>query len=281
LGILALCLVIPIIGHQYAVRIENWGARGAKFATQYFQHNLSVNGLFYWKNLRFPAIFTLFAVIGLIWKSKWKERIIVFLWFVLFWGIFLFFYAGSYSYGVDVRYSLLSYVPLILLSGFGISNVQTLINKWTKKEIIAPILTAIIILSFLPFMPLIRAETEESWPCREDYKYAKEFADLLPVDSILLTHNPNMFLVWGKNAIQTSIATTEFNYVNNTLFNRHTGGVYFHWNYWCTVPNDLQNSFCNNVLNRFDYEIIRDYKVRHYRFALYKLYQKQTDKTSK
>lgn len=275
LGMLALCLVIPIIGHQYAVKMENWGASGAKFASNYFQHNLSVNGLFYWKNIRFPAIFSLFAAIGLIWKARWKEKSIALLWFVLFWGIFLFFYAGSYNYGVDVRYSLLSYVPLILLAGFGLYKLQTLLKNRTEKAFVAPVMTVVILLSFISFMPLIRAETEESWPCREDYKYAKEFAELLPDDSIVLTHNPNMFLIWGKNAIQTSIASTEFNYVNNSLFNRHTGGVYFHWNYWCTVPNNLQNSFCNNVLNQFDYEIVRDYQVRDYRFALYRLYRKQ------
>ncbi len=41
------------------------------------------------------------------------------LWFVLFWGIFLFFYAGSYRYGADVRFALLSFMPLAVLAGIG------------------------------------------------------------------------------------------------------------------------------------------------------------------
>ena len=39
--------------------------------------------------------------------------------FLLFFGIALLFYAGSYNYGADVRYSLMTYPPLAILGGLG------------------------------------------------------------------------------------------------------------------------------------------------------------------
>ncbi len=46
------------------------------------------------------------------------------LWFVMFWGIFLFFYAGSYKYGADVRFALLTFMPLAVLAGMGADRLR-------------------------------------------------------------------------------------------------------------------------------------------------------------
>ncbi|MFX0141501.1 MAG: glycosyltransferase family 39 protein, partial [Candidatus Hodarchaeota archaeon] len=270
-GILIICLLIPLIGHHYAVRMENWGSFGDKFSFSYFKNNFIANASFYFKNIRFPVIYSLLALFGLLSKTKCKEISILVLWFLLFWGIFLFFYAGSYNYGVDVRFSLLSYVPFVLLSGYGLYRIQILLNKWTKNIYISFILVAVLALSFLPFMSMLRAETQEAWAARKDHKYAKEFAELLPENSIILTHNPNMFLVWGKNAAQTSIANNETTYVNNVLFQRYSGGMFFHWNYWCNVPDSLQNSFCEQILQSYDCKLIKEKTEKQYRYAIYQL----------
>ena len=46
------------------------------------------------------------------------------LWFLMFWGIFLFFYAGSYKYGADVRFALVSFMPLAVLAGLGADRLR-------------------------------------------------------------------------------------------------------------------------------------------------------------
>ncbi len=101
--------------------------------------------------------------------------------------------------------------------------------------------------------------------------YAKEFAGLLPENSIVLTHNPNMFHLWGKNAAQISLATDEKSYVNQILFHQYKDGVYLHWNYWCNAADSLQKSFCENVLNDYEYELIKEYQENDYNYALYRL----------
>ena len=55
------------------------------------------------------------------------------LWFVMFWGIFLFFYAGSYKYGADVRFALVSFMPLAVLAGMGADRLQAVITRLTYR----------------------------------------------------------------------------------------------------------------------------------------------------
>jgi 4-amino-4-deoxy-L-arabinose transferase-like glycosyltransferase len=115
-ALLFLVLALPHFIHLYAVKGEAWGAPGgAKFAAAYFAENLNVNALFYFKNERFPVLFTFLFLVGLlvpqlkdtrsdrkrkmrIESFPWKEKCILFSWFMAFWGILLFFYAGSYNF---------------------------------------------------------------------------------------------------------------------------------------------------------------------------------------
>ena len=55
------------------------------------------------------------------------------LWFVMFWGIFLFFYAGRYKYGADVRFALVSFMPLAVLAGMGADRLQAVITRLTYR----------------------------------------------------------------------------------------------------------------------------------------------------
>jgi hypothetical protein len=165
-----------------------------------------------------------------------------------------------------------SYVPLAILGGLGVYQLQALLkNRLSLKSYLNPIFGIIIIISFLKFLPQVRAETQEAWGARADHLYAKEFATLLPENSIVLTHNPNMFHLWGKNAAQISLATDEKSYVNQILFYQYKEGVYLHWNFWCNADDSLQNSFCDNILNDYKYDLIKEYKENDYRYALYRL----------
>ena len=49
--------------------------------------------------------------------------------FLLFFGIALLFYAGSYDYGADVRYSLATYPPLAILGGLGMARLV----RWIER----------------------------------------------------------------------------------------------------------------------------------------------------
>lgn len=271
-------LIIPHLVHLYAVRNIGWGTSGPKFSLDFMEGNLKVNTLFYLKNLRFPLLYTVFFILGVLLRGDKQEglrktfcvyeKAVVLIWFMLFWGIFILFYAGSYDYGADVRFSLLSSMPLALLAGNGAFSITRIFNR--QFSYMAYIIAAAIIFSFLPFLPFVRAITQEAWGARADHHFAREMAHVLPQDSIVLTHNPNMFLLWGKNAAQTSLATEQTSYFKR-FFYRYPGGIYFHYNFWCNVPDKLQNSFCKNILERYDCTLIKSFKEKEYTYELYKV----------
>ena len=278
-GLLFLVLSSAFVVHLFVTSGYSWGTTESKFSLDYFINNLSVNSLFYLDNRKFPILYTLLLLIGLFSRSYIKEKTILLVWFLCFWGVFLFFYAGSYEYGADVRYSLVSYVPLAILGGLGGYRLQSLTSKSRLlKFYINPILTTLIIISFLKFLPQVRAETQEAWGARTDHLYAKKFAEHLTENSIVLTHNPGLFQLWGKNAAQISLATYQTSYVNQVLFNQYKEGVYLHWNYWCNADDSVQNSFCENALNNYDHELVEEHKKNDYAYILYRLKIKKEGK---
>jgi hypothetical protein len=272
-----------------------------------FQNNLKVNTLFYVRNMRFPAVFTALFLLGIflapfkqgmsdkkggaalpIFKRtllmilcgcrsfmksvtyQGKEKLVLFVWLLLFWGIFILFYAGSYNYGADVRFSLLSAVPIALLAGNGASLLALKVKQRLNIHRIDYIIASVIIAFFISFLPFIRAITQEAWAARADHRFARQMAEALPQDSVVLTHNPNMFLLWGKSAAQASLVTEQREYFRSFFF-KYKGGIYFHYNFWCNVNDPQQNSFCTNILKRFNCTPVMSFKEKNYKFVLYKV----------
>lgn len=276
-------LIIPHLVHLYSVKDSSWGSSGPKFSVSYFKENARVNTLFYLSNIRFPVLFTVLFFLGIVLKTGREDgthrrfhpgvKAVILTWFLLFWGIFIFFYAGSYNYGADVRFSLLSAIPLALLAGCGAASLEYGLRQRLRFNQVHCVITVVIAFSFLPFFPFIRAITQEAWGARADHRFAREMARALPDDSVVLTHNPNMFLLWGKNAAQASLATEQQSSFNR-FFYRYRGGVYFHYNFWCNVPDKLQNSFCTNILERYDCTPVLSFKEQNYTFELYKVEKK-------
>jgi 4-amino-4-deoxy-L-arabinose transferase-like glycosyltransferase len=273
--------------HLFAVKNEGWGTSDSKFALKYFYDNFCVNFLFYIKNKRFPVLFSIFFLSGICFampKRKQsnpgkkgqiinffvKEKMIILLWFSCFWGIFLFFYAGSYNYGADVRFSLVSYMPFAIMSGYGASCLSEWILKRYDFKSVDLCLCLLICFCFVSFLPYIRAEKQEAWGARADHKYAEVMAANIPSHSIILTHNPTMFLLFKKNAVQGSIALHEKEYLKE-LARQYIGGVYFHFNFWCNVDDPSQQSFCKTILSTYKNTQLMTFREQNYKYALYKL----------
>jgi branched-subunit amino acid transport protein len=267
----ALCvlMLVPEIAHVAAVRNQDWGASGRPFSLAYLANNLVTNGRFYLADHRFPPALTLLVFAGVS-RSRWT--LVMGIWLLLFWGVFLFFYAGSYDYGADVRYSLMSYAPLAVLAGIGASRIAAAAQraspalKWPGA-----LIGGLLLLQSTLYFPWVRTVGEEAWAARADVAFARMVARDLPANAIVLTHNPSMFHVWGISAAQLSIAAQEPDYIRNELARRHAGGVYLHWNFWCNVPNPVQVRFCHDALAHFRGDVIREHRERDFRFAFYRL----------
>ena len=244
--------------HLVAVSGESWGTSGSRLGWTFARANLPVNFWFYFGDGRFPILFSAAALVGLITPGFRREKALLGVFFLTFWAVFVSFYAGSYNYGADVRYSLLSSLPLAVLAGSGASWVAGMAAlRWPQARVTL-VTPAIILVQFLWYVPLVRATGEEAWGARADVAFAKESAASLPRNAVVLTHNPAMFHVWGINAAQMSSAATDGPYVGSQLFSRYAGGVFLHWNFWCNVADPTQVAFCQSVLEGFGHELIAE-----------------------
>jgi hypothetical protein len=262
-------LVAVHVAHLAAVRDIGWGTTDARFSMAYVASNVRVNGWFYVYDERFPFAITALALCGLVGRGLPVARLAMTAYFLVFFVVDLLFYAGSYNYGADVRYSLLTYPPLAVLGGLGLSRLVTLLSA--RAPIAAGgLAVAALIFHFLWYAPSVRAMPEEAWAARADLRFAHEFAPQLPADSYVLTHNPGMFHVWGVNAGQMSQAAGNPAFAR-FLAGRFRGGVYVHWNFWCNVQDAVQPEFCRQALALGPSEMVKEHRERDQRFAFYRL----------
>jgi hypothetical protein len=278
IGAMAAALLAVHIAHLIAVRNEGWGSSGPKFSMAYVSANLAVNGWFYLADARFPSAYGILAVMAL-WRPS-RGVLVAALYFLLFWGVFLVFYAGSFNYGADDRFSLMTFVPLAVMAGISISRLCEALDRsgWLGRPS-RTVVTAALVVQFLWYMPFVRTVGEEAWGARADVEFARSAAKQLPPNSFVLTHNPGMFHLLGISAGQASIAANESEYAERVLAPRYAGGVYFHWNFWCNVTDPVQQAFCTSVLQRFPHTLVHEARERDYRYALYRLDVRRGDTT--
>ena len=270
IALLVVILLMVHIGHLFAVKNEGWGTTDARLSLQYLPNNLQVNGWFYFGDGRFPFVVTLLAIVGLAGRHHRLERMTIGLWFAAFFGIFLLFYAGSYNYGADVRYSVMTYPPAAILAGLGAARI----GGWLERQTFAvsghTAVAGALLFQFLWYVPLVRDTTEEAWAARADVQFAKSMVGQLRGTAYVLTHNPGMFHVWGVNAGQLSHALADPGRVD-FLLGRYSGGVFLHWNFWCNVLDPIQQAVCRRALAAKPVETAAEYVERDQRYAMYRV----------
>lgn len=278
---LAALLLGPFIAHMAAVGDDSWGAYGPRMSLSHVWPNLTANGPFHFADERFPAGFTLLAVLGATTARRKGIAAVVVCHFLAFFGIFLFFYAGSYDYGADVRYSLTTYPAVAILSGLGASTAaascSTAFHLSPTRARAA--VCAVILLTFSRHLPHVRAVGEEAWGSRTDVEFAHTIASTVPGDGYLFSHNPNMFHVLGTSSAQTGVAVDRPGYVAG-LLERYRGGVYFHWGFWCNTQDEVQRDLCRQVTEIYDLEVIAERRHWYQHYLLYRVTGVRDDRAS-
>ena len=186
-GLLFLVFVAVHAGHMVAVRNEDWGTTQAGMSLAFVADNLRVNGWFYLADARFPMTYTLLAIRGLSGRSTEAGRMAVAFYFLMFFGIALLFYAGSYDYGADIRYSLGTYPPIAILGGLGLARLARWVEGLKPGLPALQALTAAVAFQFLWYSPVVRSKTDGAWAARADVELsavarARPSRELLRVD---------------------------------------------------------------------------------------------------
>jgi len=269
-GLLFLALTALHFGHVVAVRNEGWGTSQERLALSYAVQNLHVNGWFFVRDARFPAVLTLLALVGCGVRRVPPGRITVAVYFLLFFVVTLFFYAGSYDYGADVRYSLMTNPPVAIFAGLGAAWLLRHVERRPLRIAVCVVLAAAAVARYVVVsVPVVRGIADSAWAARADVDFAKSFVPRLPKDAYVLSHNPGMFQVWGVNAGQMSLATNP-RFLDD-LAVRFGGGVYLHWNYWCNTQDPVHRALCAKVRDLRPVALAGDFRADDQHFAFYRM----------
>jgi len=259
--------------HLLTVSAEAWGAKGAKFDFYYLFENLLVNFPFYFNNQSFPALFSILALLALCCAPNFRSKMPLAIWFLCGWGVFLFFYAGRYNYGADVRFSLISYVPLVLLSALGASHISSLNFGRTYEKVATPLIVLVILLFSLKFWPLVKSVGGEGGQARCDVEFSARMLDAIGPDALVISHVPSMWLLRGKNAIQSSIALYKEVEKREELLIQYPGGLYFHYGYWCNSSIEAQSRLCQRLLASSRTSLVDEEECGGFAIRLYHLHK--------
>jgi len=263
LFILFFMFITPYLIHiEYADKTDTWGADGKKFGFEYAQKNIPENFWFWvhgYPTIEHPILFTIFALIGAVFclKKELKKFVVLSSWFLIFFLIYGFFYAGSVRYGVDVRYALNGYPSFILFAGYGIYALSKFfIKKRVNVHIFDIILVAVILSSFIYFyLPSVSTpadKIQDAYGARHYHEFALENAKKLDENCYILSHVPSMYLLIDKASLQTWNGQNEQRM--KELFNK-TDCVIFDDGYWCTIP-PYQESVCKQMFDKYTLKII-------------------------
>jgi hypothetical protein len=214
---------------------DDWGAMGKnKFGPEYLVKNACDNLSFFVQNREFPLVFSLFALAGFMGEMrKWREKSFIIFWVVILSLPFLFFYAGSFKYGVDVRFSLFILPPVGILCALGMSMARKSLSRLFLTEHLGSYLALFIAIVFLPHIPFIRTVHEEAWSARFDHDFIVREAQKLPLDAIVFSHCPYVIVTAGRGALHDHFGSNSERV--EEVFSL-TENVYFYRDYWCYDP---------------------------------------------
>lgn len=248
-------LIIPHLLHTNIYREHSWdNQQGEKFEIKYIGENIDDNSFFFFENTRFPVVFTILSIIGLLFGRMWKKKTLLAIWFIIFFGIYLLFYAGSFNYNIDVRYSLTLYIQLAILGGCGAYVLMGLIKRITKKRSIAFLLMfLVIIFAFIPFynnIMLYKEQDSYSDALRPADVFFRQRLSEIEEDSWVFTELQHIAIVNGRKALKPFYA--EDAEVVSKIF-RETDNVYF-FSYSGKDPFGLIFDFMDSNFNLVECE---------------------------
>jgi len=170
---------------------------------------------------------------------------------------------------------MLSLAPVCLLSGRGFERLSTTLDRLVTSTYASALLALLLVVSLASFSSFIHSKGPKSIRARLTVDYAREYARLVPPGSLILTHNPNMFLLWNKNAAQLHFARSRPDFLSEEHRKRYAGGIYFFCGYWCNAPSKNQQKPSEFIRERYQVETVAEEVVESYTFGLYRIGEKK------
>lgn len=304
LVLLLVILITPAIIHLKKSSSDTWGTSGKKFSLEYVGNNGRDNAKFFFENTRFPAMFTILAVIGLAYSIRNHKKELLFLsaWFFLFFGMYALFYAGSFNYGTDVRFSLILYPSVAIFAAIGLWLIERILSKINfsfnavrfyflklimKKEHFSlekpeksqlgiwparGIIIILILISMVPFYDYISIYGEEAWDAKAVHDFAVQVSERIKQQNCyVFSHTSSMFLVNGVNSLQTHLQTNKV--IVNDIFKK-ADCILFYEDYWCVNVKEYREGICKRMHDNFKLTVYLRHEERNKNFTFYTVERK-------
>ena len=260
---LATALATPTLIHLWSVRTENWGASdGRRFALDFVAKNLQSNGGYFIDSKWFPLAGTVLAVAGALWLLGRNRTAGVALgtWFAFSWGIFVLFYAGGYYYGASSRYGVVSCAPFAIFMGIGLAALFGILRR---RPILLYGAAACGLVNWVAAMHYVPTLSREAVEAQADVDFVAKVAPMLPSGSIVLTPDPCIWMLQGKNASQIFTLDLMVHQAMRELARQYPGGVYLHWSFWHNAEPNLAREAARLIVETNAIELARAQSFAH------------------
>ncbi|MFQ5493425.1 MAG: hypothetical protein ACE5DX_04670, partial [Candidatus Dojkabacteria bacterium] len=248
--LLSAIFFIPTLVQYFVFKDGSWGAiNQPKLDVRYFSDNLSTNIQFFTANLEFPLL-ALFLLAGLVLVKK-KAAITIYyvLAFIVLFSPYLFFYAGSYQYGADIRYAVNSVFPVVVLVGIALGAVL----NWFKFKHLFILFAIPLLLNSFMLVGDLHERGEEGWQAVWDTEFIHNKVKAhVQQEDIIYTNTAYVYHLDGMNGRSTDLLYNK-PFINQQL-QTYEGKVYFHFGYWCSLQPAFGSiaTFCTDyVLNNY------------------------------
>ena len=267
---LATALAAPNLLQLWSMRTEDWGARdGRRFGFSFIGKNFSNNAGYFVDSKWFPVAGTVLAVAGALWLLRRNRTagLALGVWFTLSWGIFVLFYAGGYFYGASSRYAVVSCAPVAVFMGIGLAGLG---GGFRRVPVLLCGLAAAGTINWVAAMHYVPTLTREAAEAVADARFVTQVAPTLPEGSLVISHDPCMWLLQGINSSQFFTIDQMLRGAMRELANQYPGGIYVHWGFWHNAEPD-RAELCAKLLVETDATEVIRMQCQANKFALYRI----------
>ncbi|RLB69834.1 MAG: hypothetical protein DRH04_04525 [Deltaproteobacteria bacterium] len=282
---LLLLFTAPTMLHILNNKQDSWGApEGKKLSLDYMEGNIKANVGYFFDNTRFPIIFSVLALIGILLGlfRYTKATLSLLFWFFSFFLLYAVFYAGSFSYGMDVRF-VLSMLPVVfILSGIGCFGLwdwfwnkakpvfkdKLYAYKLLKNSLLVVIFMGLTLATIIPFHQAVSTFGEQASDAKLMHELATKFVPSTDKNCLFLSQVSSMFRNLGRSSIQ--MHRFRWGDKREELLSNYDC-IYLYWGYWCASSEPHRKEQCQPLLDEFDFE--KKASIKHYdkEFAFYYL----------
>ena len=237
------------------------------FGVEFVSGNFKTNLAYLFNPLLFPAGITILAVaeiaLSLLGKAGAKRRRLpeAGMQILMLFGVYMFFYAGSFD--INPRYTIQLLVPLTLMA-VSLSN----------RPIIAAGLLASMV---LPYAHPLELPTYVQ-ALAADHRFSTQFADRFAPTDLIVSTEPEMFLNHDKRAMSAFYASQHAERLEEQVRQRK---VIYHSGVRTNRPDTEEWSADQWVKSHFELHLIDSQEIRGLQIAFYEMLLKNFDRETR